>query len=289
MAKLGGLLSSLALLLVPLNVRAQTDVAAPVPPPCAAADVNGPPKPCDPSCNLYSLYVGTGVKFPFDLYVRSGITFLPSNTPLDKAIDTGLALEVGARAFCLDGDKRGAWLADVGIDYFYNRADPTKVIIVKFPNLEVTTLGQASLEPARDQLSAFQLHRTYAKLGGGREWYWGAERPDDPLYVFGVDVGGRYGSFTAKTRLVDRTFLDPTFTPNNNTTFGPTDEGHETHYVKGFYLAVNGGVFIPCCGYDVMLGVRAEYSHDVLRLPGFFTTDSTLDQVQALVSIGIRY
>lgn len=161
---------------------------------------------------------------PVELFVRVGPAFIVGDSVFADVLDTGIAIEGGAKAFCYLGDE-GAWTGELGISHVYNNAnDPTPLFV------------RNELHPLRE------LNRTMVHAAGGREWYF--EDPDHAgrRYFTGVSIGGRVGAGEAR-------FLN-----------GP----RVSDIPKGIFVGLDAGSLFPFCGYDLVINARTEWSHDWL-------------------------
>ncbi len=161
---------------------------------------------------------------PIELFARAGPAFVVGDSPLESALETGIAVEGGAKGFCYVGES-GAWTGELGIGHVYNNSDdPTPLLI------------RNELHPLRE------LNRTMVHAAAGREWYFHDPNVEGRLYFTGISVGGRVGAAEAR-------FLN-----------GP----RVSDIPKGLFIGLDAGALIPFCGYDLVVNARTEWSHDWL-------------------------
>lgn len=303
----------LALLAVPLLAVAahgqdivSVDVPAqPVDPPAVVA---APPPPsvvppggcsacgngwCDPHCNLYWLYVHNGVKNSFEFYGRVGPSFITSGGDLDDVLHTGIAADFGVKTFCYNKDRTGGWYGELGVDYIFNNANNLVPVIEKYINVDVirnqgTFLQTTETVLSRDFLGITELHRVYAKIGGGYQWYWWTDSPDSVHWYLDLDGGIRLGHAHAALHLLDRQFLQE-FVLRDNDVIQTPGELRSTDFIKNFYIGGGLGMLVPYCGYDITVELHWEYSHDIINLPTISNRDQGLDQVKVQVLAGARW
>ena len=270
--------------------------ARPTPPPLVVAPVD-PYAPLDiPETDVYYDFVANGILWPFEVYFRGGPTYDISIGPFDDVLNVGVAAETGVRSFWYNPDRSAAWTGHLGVDYSFNRGNQDVPIVIRRPLISVTTqLGQNLLVPAQTEYGIREFHRIYFRIGGGHQWYW---RGDDIRYYVGVDAGARVGHASAKLNPVRFEFLPGTtvrgqpsedFEIQPGDQAIPLDEARATDIARGLYLGADVGCLIPYGTFELAVGLRVEYGHDIIRLPGLFQLDDSLDQLKALLSLGIRY
>jgi hypothetical protein len=245
---------------------------------------------CRPECNLWWLYTHTGVLVPFEVYGRVGPSFFTSDGGgLDDTLQTGIALELGIKAFWYSPDQRSAWFTELGADYIFNNGNNDKEAFIRFPIFEVSTVpGQVQeLVAGREFLGVTEAHRGYIRSAIGREWYWGGECPGAARYLLGLDGGFRLGHLHVQLELRRREFFD--FEPQDDQIITAPGNREETDFIKNIFIGGTAGMMIPCCAFDLVLGLRAEYSHDFIHMPRLIFQDRGLDQVKAELSVGLRY
>lgn len=220
---------------------------------------------------------------PFELYARVGPAFNTGDGILDNVLRTGKAVSGGVRCFCFNADNSAAWTSDLGIEYIYNNSQSSETVLFRDTTVTVSRFGQNVTLPMHVQYALTQLHRTSMKIALGREWYFGGEEWGGVRVAFGVDGGGKYGNVSAKLAINSRVIdgqqqfdVLPAF-----------DDGHTTSVLKGVFVGVNASVLLPMDGYDVTFGARFEWGQDwFLRIA---THDDGLEQIQTLITLGVRY
>jgi hypothetical protein len=252
---------------------------------------------CRPECNLYALYVTSGLKWPFEIYARVGGSFFTSNGELDGVLNDGIATQFGAKVIYYDHDCRAAWFGDLGVDYFHNQGDQTTPVIERFRFLDVNR-GQQQFALLVLERSAIEaLDRIFFRVGGGREWFFGGEVQGSVRYKLGLDGGLRLGHAHAGLAVKERNVIQSVILPGTNRParlqdgdiLNPTGNKEATDFVQNVFVGASVGVLIPYCGFDFVLDGRAEYSHDFISLHGIENMDQSLDQIQILLSAGLRY
>jgi hypothetical protein len=236
-------------------------------------DASGFPPP-GPPWSLFS---------PFELYARVGPAFIMGDGVLDKALRTGKAVTGGARSFCFNSDNSAAWTGDLAIEYIYNDSQTSETILVRNTTVVVTRFGQNITLPMEVQYALRQLHRTSMKIALGREWYFGGEGWGGVRLAFGLDGGGKYGSASAKLG-INRRIIEG---QQQFDTLPSFDDGHTTSALKGVLVGVNAALLFPMDGYDISFGARFEWGKDwFLRIA---TGDDGVEQIQTLITVGVRY
>lgn len=202
--------------------------------------------PVDPTCRPHgSAY--SHIFCPLEVYLRTGPAFVLGGGRLDHVLDTGYAVEFGARGFAYSFDHTAAWVGSLGVDYQYNNAhDPTPSLLVGEP---------ATLR---------ELNRVSASIAGGRQWYFAGETAEAPMWLIGVDVGGRLGHVHAK-------FIE---------------RQHQTDGLIGVFVGADAGVFISRRGYDILLGGRLEWGHEWFDI---IDNSDDLGHLKILLTAGLRY
>lgn len=252
---------------------------------------------CDPHCNLYWLYVHHGVKNSFEMYARVGPSFVSSGGDLDDVLHTGVAADFGVRSFCYNHDHSAAWYGELGGDYIFNNGDGLTPVIESFPIITVTRtrtiFGQVTQEqfvvPTKDFRSITELHRVYAKIGGGYQMYFGEEGPGCMKWYVDLDAGIRLGHAHAATHLIRREFTDGFKFDNDRDVADNNEQRAFTDFIKNFYIGGGIGMLIPYCGFDVAAELHWEYSHDIINLPAINNRDQGLDQVKVQAAAGLRW
>jgi hypothetical protein len=248
---------------------------------------------CNPDSNLYWLYVHHGVKISFEMYGRVGPSFVTSGGELDDVLHTGVAFDFGVKSFCYDKERRGGWYGELGVDNIFNKSNNRVPLIQKFLQIDVIRdqgliTERTITTPGRDTFGITRLHRIYARIGGGYQYYWGGDCPDDARWYLDLGGGVRLGSTRAGLHLLKREFLE-------DFQLQPTDviqtpaEMLASDFIKNFYIGGGIGMLIPYCGFDVTAELHWEYSHDIIRLPTISNRDDGLDQVKVEAMAGLRW
>lgn len=236
-------------------------------------DDRGFPPPGPP----YSLFS------PFELYARGGFAVNLGDGILDRTLRTGKSFTFGARSFRFNEDNSAAWTADVAIEYIYNNARESEVVLTREGTTAVNRLGTTVNLPTITEYTIPQLHRTSGRVAVGREWYFGGEDWRGVRLNFGMDVGGKLGHVSAKLFVLDRQIdglqqFDQL--PNFN-------DGHTSSVNKGVFVGVNTGVLLPMDGYDISFGGRFEWGQDwFLRISN---NDRGLEMIQGQLFVGVRF
>lgn len=248
---------------------------------------------CNPACNLPWLYVRYGVKNSFEIYGRFGPSFITSGGDLDDLLHTGLAADFGVRTFLYRPDRSSGWYGEVGVDYVFNNANPHVPAIEQRVNVEIvqnagTFFQTTSVAPARDLLGITELHRVYARIGGGYQRYWWVDDPQGLHYYLDFNAGLRLGHAHAALTLLEREYFEDVDIGEGDVVF-KAGALRATDFIKNFYIGGGIGLLIPYCGFDVTAGLHWEYSHDIIRLPFISNRDDGLDQVKVQVLGGLRW
>lgn len=179
---------------------------------------------------------------------------------LSGQMTAGWMVDLRARAIAFNEARSAAWVVDYGLGYIYDWQSSNAPVFTLF-NL-----------PVRVE----ELHRFYAALGAGREWYiYDSAVTGQPgtNFRFGIDTGGRWGGMRANIRT---TFPDPA-----NNFMRRYDVTGTVYWGTHLDYQVNMGA------WTWFGGVRTEYSlmfSDIL--PGF---NSNLQDLNLLLTTGIRY
>jgi hypothetical protein len=186
---------------------------------------------------------------PFELYGRVGVNFVAAKDGFNDLYHTGLELQFGAKALCYQGEQ-GALFGEFGIDYYTNggRAGAEAVVIE----------NQRFAPPEKP----IQLQRVYLRAGAGYDWYWPI--CDSCRAYAEIDGGGKLGH-------AHGSFED---VPN------------QTDVAWAIYAGAGAGVLIPQCGFDIVVGARAEISHEWISL---IVDREGLDTGSLFLTAGLRY
>ncbi len=213
--------------------------------------------------------IGNHTPLMTELYLRSGLSFPFGGGQLERALDTGWAIEGGGRALLFNDRGDAAWTLDLGLLNIHN-AEAQKVQINLF-NVSVRNPqgGRLTIPSLRAEIHG--LNRTFVNLGPGREWYLfgsarGTRDGEGAKWRVGIDGGGRYGT--------DRADI--------------VNFRHFTDTIGGIFGSIHTDVDIPygCCTF--FGGIRGELDYtwsDVLQIQN----KSQFGGFNLMVSLGVRY
>jgi hypothetical protein len=214
----------------------------------------------EPTCYFPHWYM------PVEIYVKGGPLFIIGHGRLTEILKPGMDLEIGAKNYCYDPNRHGAWFGVLGLEFQLNEA-------ISRDNLFVH-------HDVKDNLDWF--FRIYGRIGVGREWYYrGDDIPEAWRYVFGVDVAGLIGHSHAHLRNAPVEQTIPTF--------GALIEVRRldlTDFALGATTGAHVGVVIPMSHFDLILAGHLDYQHEWSNLAD---TDKHLDGILLSVSASVRY
>jgi hypothetical protein len=175
-----------------------------------------------------------------------------------------------------------AWTVDLNINYIYNHAEPSPTVPVILPTQ--TSFMPADFRTMTIQAHLRELHRTFANVAVGREWYLNAPaNASGWKWRVGLDVGGRLG--TAKALFAERVSEPVTILGSGS--FGTTTS-HFTDTIYGTCVGLHTDLEMSCGCCTFLGGFRAEWDYtwmDVLK----GTNNSDLQDVNLLFTLGVRF
>ena len=203
---------------------------------------------------------------PVELYTQGGAIFEVGRGRLSNILDVGYRLDYGAKNYCYDDNRLGAWTGSLGITFEYNQAR----------GVDATVLHHR----VTDELA--YLFRQYVCIGIGREWYYTSDDlPDKWRYVFGFDLVGRVGTARAHFRKAP---IRDVINVGINTV--PLFTLNVTEIAEDVSFGAYGGIVVPCTFYDLLFALHLEYEHEWVSL---VDNDKHLDSFVLLLSASIRY
>ncbi|HXG11290.1 MAG TPA: hypothetical protein VNK04_16155 [Gemmataceae bacterium] len=204
----------------------------------------------------------------YELYLRAGPSFPIEGAIFGRTLETGWAIEGGARMVLFNVPQTAAWTVDIGLTNIHNngRRPEIKVPIilndtVTGPNGQTITLR----EPI--PVSIHALNRTFVNLSGGREWYLlGDGSCHGPAWRVGADVGGSWG--TGKVEF--------------------NEIRHRTDVLGRVFVAVHSDLEIPrgCCIF--LFGLRGVWGYtwsDILQR----RSSGDVQDIMVLGNLGVRF
>lgn len=229
----------------------------------------------DRPCSCYAPAGGDGPILT-ELYARTGPSFILGGGTFDDTLQTGWAVEGGARLVLFDADLIRAWTVQFGVTHLYNHGKNPQI---KVPFTTLVPGAGSDVDPnPQPELVRFgvdvpgvtirSLNRTYVTLGLGREWYlMGSAACDDaPAWRFGVDFGGRYGMANLEL----------------------WELRHRIDVIGGGFVAAHTDVEIPCGCCRVYAGFRAEWGYtwsDILQAQN----KSDIQDLNLMMTLGVRF
>jgi hypothetical protein len=209
------------------------------------------------------------------LYLRTGINVPVGGGAFGNTgvLDTGWAIQGGARVLFFDPDREGAWTLDLGVlNINSNSTDTTHVFTLHNIPARVTQPG--SLTPTTTiipdlNVTVAGLNQTYAVLTAGREWWLigsGSYTYNGLSWRAGIDAGGMYG--TAKLDL--------------------NEIRHTTDTLGGLTVSLHSDLEYPCGCVILQAGFRVEYSYiwnDLLQRQN----PSDIQYLNFLGCLGVRF
>jgi hypothetical protein len=206
--------------------------------------------------------VGGNGPIDAELYVRTGPTITFGDGILAHLLNgaAGWDVQAGGRSLFFNAPQTAAWTVDLSLNYIYNhsKTDPK-------PMIEVA--ASPTSPPTAIPVTLRNLHRTFADVALGREWYLHAPADAcDWRWRVGGDVGGRLGTAKAEFDEIQ----------------------HRTDTIYGVVTSIHTDVEKPygCCTMSV--GFRAEWDFtwmDILQRQN----DSNIQDVNLLVTFGVRF
>jgi hypothetical protein len=196
---------------------------------------------------------GGGMPILTEVVFRIGPSMPIGGEYFGRNLDTGWMIEGGARALFFNHAWSAAWAVELAISNTHNSSRNPDTIFLDH------TINQ--------QVSVRSLDRTFAGAGIGREWYvWGpANSPDECLWRFGADFGGRYGAATVKFNEIR----------------------HRTQVIEGIYAAIHTDLEIPWGRCTYLAGVRGEYGFTWSNI--FAQYQGDIQDLTVLFNFGVRY
>lgn len=222
--------------------------------------------------------LGNQVPLRYELYLRAGPAIPTGGNLLDQTLETGWAIQGGARLLFFNQPQTKAWTFDVGIANIHQNGRRPDVRIPielndRFPNpnfnpiLPVSATNPQNITVGEVSTSIRSLNRTFVSLAAGREWYLvGTGAGVGPAWRVGADVGGSWGS--AKVEFNEIRFRTDAF--------------------GRFFAALHSDLDIPCGCCIFQAGFRAEWGHtwsDILQRQN----NGDLQDVLLLGTLGVRF
>jgi hypothetical protein len=211
-----------------------------------------------------------------EIYLRTGVSVPIGGGAFGNGtgiLDTGWAIQGGARVLFFDPDKERAWTLDLGVlNINYNSIDRTHVFALH--NIPARTTPPGSLNPTTTivpeiDVTVAGLNQSFAVATVGREWWLlgsGDNTYNGLSWRAGIDAGGLYG--TAKLDL--------------------NEIRHRTDTLGGLTVGLHSDLEYPCGCCILQAGFRAEYSYiwnDLLQEQ----TPSDIQYLNFLVRLGVRF
>jgi hypothetical protein len=206
-----------------------------------------------------------------ELFVNTGPSRPLGEGFLGHSLSTGWMIGGGGRSMFFDTDRQAAWSIDGSLNEIENNGG--------HPNLQ-TAFKHETFDPVTGNISVdfpnisvAALHRTYLKLGGGREWWLiGCADNGDKSWTCGADLGAIYGV----ARLDMHDWSDE---------FGQFQRF--THVMYGPYAALYTNCEVPCNCCTYSFGFRCEWDYMDSRLLPFNKAD--IFDVNFLLTAGVRF
>jgi hypothetical protein len=220
---------------------------------------------------------GGGGPLGYELFTRIGPSAQIGHGQLADVLQCGLYNSVGGRVLFFDPSQDAAWTVELGLTNIYNHGhgDPEGIALnILVPQASpisgvaatpvLVNLGQNGAPGVTVQ----RLERTFADLGGGREWYLlGSASCSGPSVRVGCDGGGRYGT-------EDITFQEIP---------------HRQGTIEGMFASFHVDYECPCCGCCIFqAGIRLEYSFTWSNILQSQNQSDTQD-LSILFNFGIRF
>ena len=218
--------------------------------------------------------LGTGANGPvtYELYARSGPSFIAESGGFNGTLQTGYVFQGGGRTLLFNPAGDAAWVFDIGLSYTYNKGNGLANPI------RVSANSLKGSDPADDftfPLGVRALKRTSLNFGLGREWFLNGPgvlgQAPDTNWRFGTDIGGRWGTASVG--------------------FEPVDEPGGYRRRQGVFHGIYMGTGINWeknfGGWIFLAGFRAEYSYNWTNL--IPPLDGDIQDVNLLGMIGVRF
>ncbi len=248
----------------------------PVPPPPTLGPLDPPdtwlvyPRGCN-CCGP----VGANGPLGYEIYLRTGVNVPVGGGAFGNTgvLDTGWAIQGGARVLFFDPDRERAWTLDLGVLNINNNSIDTAHVFT-LHNIPARTQQQGSLTPTTTiipdlNVTVAGLNQTFAVLTAGREWWLigsGANTYNGLSWRAGIDAGGLYG--TAKLDL--------------------NEIRHRTDTLGGLTVGLHTDLEYPCGCVILQAGFRVEYSYiwnDLLQEQN----PSDIQYLNFLGCLGVRF
>ncbi len=209
-----------------------------------------------------------------EVYFRIGPSFILDGHSFDDVLETGIAVQGGARWLKYDTDRTAAWVVSLGITNIYNNGESGSPALLQrnvfVPQSTPIPGGQGAPVLIPFTFATVEsLNRTFLDIGFGREVY--LTGTEDGWFGgttcrVGFEGGGRYGT----QKLIF------------------TQLGRRTDVIGGIFGAVYADMEMPygCCVF--LAGLRAELDYtwsDILQGTG----DPDILGVNLLVNLGVRF
>lgn len=188
-----------------------------------------------------------------EVYFRTGVSNPISGNFFGRLLDSGWQVDGGARSIFYNAARTSGWTVDLGMTSIQNSSSTLINQVVLYNVKTSNALSSVPVVP----IAVKHVHRTFANLALGKEWYlWGSGDKDAPgcNWRTGIDVGGRYG--TTKVE-INKLQIDNAHIP------------HLTDTIGGMLVAWHTDIMVPFGPGFFIAGFRAEWSYtwsDVLQV-----------------------
>jgi hypothetical protein len=219
----------------------------------------------------------------YELYLRSGVSIPVGGAIFGDVLETGWAIEGGARTLLFNPDMSAAWTFNLGILFVTNHGQrpdirvPLSILVPQNPDDPVTfpdvngnfppVTVNFGIDPGVPGVTIRNLSRTFLNLGVGREWWLARPACADGGWGWrlGVDTGGRWGSSKLDHQEIR----------------------HRRDTIGGVWVAGHTDLEIPCGCCVFQAGFRAEWAYtwsDILQ-----GSNADMQEVLLLFNTGVRY
>ncbi|MER3416325.1 MAG: hypothetical protein C4297_08970 [Gemmataceae bacterium] len=235
--------------------------------------------------------VGFLAPCPFDVSVRTGPAIVKHNGELERVLDPGYTVDLGARTYChsspawLWPSAEAAWTLSGGLRYTFHDADNDTQALSRSHQTTVTrglfTPSTVNL-PTDSTFAVSEFHHVAVYGGAGRCWTWPVSFPRGAHFWLQADGGGRLGHVHASLRLLTTNIRG--LQPGDQVVGGPPRK--ITDITWGLYTGVDMGFVVPCRRAELLLGARGELQHDWMEITDH---DDQLTEIQVLLVAGVRF
>lgn len=208
--------------------------------------------------------VGGNAAIGSEVILRNGASLPIGGQTLSRDLGAGYTVGVDLRTHFYTLDYRESWFVDIGVSDSFNQA---RTGFTDVHTLNIIQPNALTGLPTRMNLPVTikDYNRSFFNYGVGKEWFlWNDALVVGDNFRFAVDVGGRYGTSSARFNEIR----------------------HRTDTLKGTYVGAQATWETPTSFGIFGVGVRTEWSYtwgDILQV------SSDIQEINVLLNLGIRY